>query len=144
MRGISLEDLAAQTRIPLRSLERLERGAFDSDPDGFARSFVRTVAEALGLDPDQAVMRLLSEPPGGDEPRSGGGGSLRLALLAVAGLVAVTAVGLATVRLLRASGAPEASPEREVVYRRDAVRVLAGEEADAPRAVDSPRGAAPD
>ena len=62
LRGISVEDLARLTRIPLRSLERLEAGAFDSTPDGFVRGFVRTVAAALGLDPDDAVNRLLREP----------------------------------------------------------------------------------
>ena len=62
LRGISLDDLSALTRIPRRSLERLEAGAFDRTPDGFARGFVRSVAEALGLDPNEAVMRLLPRP----------------------------------------------------------------------------------
>jgi len=57
-----MDELANRTRIPRRSLERLEAGAFDSTPDGFVRGFVRTVADALGLDPDDAVNRLLREP----------------------------------------------------------------------------------
>ena len=144
MRGISLEDLAALTRIPLRSLERLERGAFDSNPDGFARGFVRTVAEALGLDPDETVMRLLSEPPGGDEERRDSGVSLQLVLLAAAGLAVVSVLGLAVVWLLRDPGETETPAPAEVMYRRDAVRALAGEESAAPQAVDSTHGAAPD
>src|SRR5262249_1813240 len=63
LRRISLEELAERTRIPRRNLERLESGAFDSAVDGFTRGFVRTVAEALGLDADEAVMRLVGEPP---------------------------------------------------------------------------------
>ncbi|HPG28255.1 MAG TPA: helix-turn-helix domain-containing protein, partial [Myxococcota bacterium] len=52
LRGMSTEELAALTRIPLRSLERLESGHFDGETDGFVRGFVRTVATALGLDAD--------------------------------------------------------------------------------------------
>ena len=55
LRGVSLDDLAAQTCIPRRSLERLEDGAFDRQADGFVRGFVRTVAAALGLDAEEAV-----------------------------------------------------------------------------------------
>jgi transcriptional regulator with XRE-family HTH domain len=62
LRGLSLDEVAAATRIPRRSLERLEAGAFDSNPDGFTRGFVRAVAGALGLDPAEAQARLLSEP----------------------------------------------------------------------------------
>jgi transcriptional regulator with XRE-family HTH domain len=61
LRGITLEQLAQSTRIPLRSLARLEAGAFDVEPDGFARGFVRTVAIALGLAPDETVARMLPE-----------------------------------------------------------------------------------
>lgn len=61
LRGLSLEDVAGLTRIPRRSLERLESGAFDGNPDGFARGFVRAVAEAIGVDPEEAGARLLGE-----------------------------------------------------------------------------------
>ena len=67
LRGISLDELATLTRIPRRSLERLESGVFDRAPDGFVRGFVRTVADALGLDPENAVMRLLREPADEEE-----------------------------------------------------------------------------
>ena len=62
LRRISLEELSERTSIPRRNLERLESGAFDDAADGFARGFVRTVAEALGLDANEAVMRLVDEP----------------------------------------------------------------------------------
>ena len=58
LRDISLDQLAALTKLPRRSLERLESGAFDREPDGFARGFVRTVAIALGLDPDDAARKI--------------------------------------------------------------------------------------
>ena len=89
LRGIELDELATLTRIPRRSLERLEAGAFDHSPDGFSRGFVRTVAEAIGLDPDDAVARMLPEPdatrPG--RPRSGRVLGALAALVALAGVV---------------------------------------------------------
>ena len=39
-----------------------EAGAFDGDPDGFVRGFVRTVADGLGLDADATLLRMLREP----------------------------------------------------------------------------------
>ena len=73
LRGITIEELAASTRIPLRSLERLEAGYFDGMTDGFVRGFVRTVSGALGLDADQTVARMLEEPAGRRWERDGVG-----------------------------------------------------------------------
>ena len=127
LRGISLDDLALLTRIPRRSLERLEAGAFDRQPDGFARGFVRTVAGALGLDPDEAVLRLMNEPPDDDPTR----GVARA--WARRGIVIGLALGLAiavVVALAWSWRSPIAVPleepaASEIVYRRDAVRGLA-------------------
>jgi hypothetical protein len=134
LRGVSLEELAALTKIPLRSLERLEDGAFDHQADGFTRGFVRTVAEALGLDAEEAVMRLLGEPTSGFEGlalrrRSQrrwafGGALLIAAAAAIFGLWSLWGGDLSDF-------ADEASPE--VVYRRDVVRELA----EAQRAFDA-------
>jgi hypothetical protein len=123
LRGISLDELAARTKIPRRNLERLESGVFDSQADGFVRGFVRTVAEALGLDPREAVMRLVGEPPGGDEDWRHRHVWTLAGLAAVAGLLLVLlGLGLrfATRWVVEPSGG-----EPEVVYRRDAVRSLA-------------------
>ncbi len=129
LRKISLDELSTLTRIPRRSLERLESGAFDSNPDGFARGFVRTVAEALGLDPDEAVMRLMREP---DEEDAGDPGVaafdtkawLGRAVL-LAGLILATVLGW---RLVGAWLEPaEAPAEDDLVWRRDPVRNLVEE-----------------
>jgi transcriptional regulator with XRE-family HTH domain len=131
LRGISVEELATLTRIPRRSLERLESGVFDRAPDGFVRGFVRTVAAALGLDPDETVMRLLCEPAveSADERRgvaAWASPTVRWAMLAVAGILAATALGwLAT--SLRAR--PSVRPDAEVVLRTDPIRELAREAA---------------
>jgi transcriptional regulator with XRE-family HTH domain len=127
LRRISLDELADRTRIPRRNLERLEAGAFDVAPDGFSRGFVRSVAEALGLDPDEAVMHLMREPPAEDADVE----SLRRTrTILVRAAVAATAV-IALVLLLRlvltllAPVATGELGEPETVYRGDAVRSLA-------------------
>jgi len=124
LREITLDELARLTCIPLRSLERLESGAFDGSPDGFARGFVRTVAVALGLDPDDAVSRMLPEARPIPRPRTSPLPEPRpwlgvaLTLLGVAALGIVLAEGR--------SGPPDATElQAQRVYRRDAVRELA-------------------
>ncbi len=128
LRHITLDELEATTRIPRRSLERLEAGAFDRDRDAFARSFVRTVATALGLDANEAVTRMLAEVAPDADLR--GARRLRtgrvLALgAALAALGAVFALWRAGVSLPRFSLGR--AQERAIVYRRNAVHELADE-----------------
>lgn len=140
LRGISSEELSELTRIPLRSIERLESGSFDCDPDGFVRGFVRTVAEAVGLDPDDTVARMLSEPEvsgrSHGRPRLAAG---RVALVGVA--VAVVAATIGVVRIVATSsrgGAAAPDVRSEQVTRRDPVRALA--EAHAASSSEAPGG----
>jgi transcriptional regulator with XRE-family HTH domain len=139
LRGISLAELSERTKIPQRSLERLESGVFDSAPDGFARGFVRTVAAALGLDADEAVMRLLEEPPEEDAgvSRSGTALSWAVALLALAALVAVALFALWSLGSAFVSGRDDAGVTLQ--YRQDAVRDLV----DAPAPFHGDAGSAP-
>src|SRR2546427_4063976 len=54
--GISLDQIAIETRISTRFLAAIENEEFHLLPGGiFNRGFVRTYAERIGLDPDQAV-----------------------------------------------------------------------------------------
>jgi cytoskeletal protein RodZ len=105
-------------------LERLEGGEFDGQPDGFARGFVRAVATALGLDPDDAVSRMLTEV---DMPAE----SQRNLMLGRAALVlgAVLALALGAALWAALVGGDEAPrpPDEALVLRRDAVRTLAAE-----------------
>ncbi|MEN8158927.1 MAG: helix-turn-helix transcriptional regulator [Myxococcota bacterium] len=124
LRGIRLEELAAMTRLPVRSLERLEAGAFDGQQDGFVRGFVRTVAVAIGLDPEDAVARLLAEPELSrrrrlPDPR-------RVAVAAI-GLAAACAAVLAVLELTRARAPAPPAPREAPLGRRDAIRALAVE-----------------
>jgi hypothetical protein len=126
LRGISLEELEVLTRIPRRSLERLESGAFDAEPDGFVRGFVRTVSVAIGLDPDDTVTRMLTEP----DPRRGKTAIPYLSTAAAFLLfVLLIAIGAGILWTLGGSGPgqrAEVSAVRETrLVRRDAVRELA-------------------
>ena len=131
LRGISLDDLSARTKIPRRNLERLESGAFDAQTDGFVRGFVRTVADALGLDSNEAVMRMVGEPAIGDEELLWRR-RMRIGLVAaLLGGVLLIGLGLglriATRWVVEPAGGP---PDH--VFRRDAVRSLAEHERGQP------------
>lgn len=147
LRGIGLDELETLTRIPRRSLERLESGQFDASPDGFVRGFVRTVAAALGLDPDETVTRMLREPVAGGPARPRGPGRWlgALALAALAGGVAL-AVSWWGADAPQAADATAAVASEPVRLRRDPVRALAeaqGLAADAvPPVASAPRAAA--
>jgi cytoskeleton protein RodZ len=55
-KGISLDQIALETRISTRFLSAIENEEFQLLPGGiFNRGFVRTFAEKIGLDPEQAV-----------------------------------------------------------------------------------------
>lgn len=144
LRDVSLDELAAMTRIPLRSLERLERGEFDGESDGFVRGFVRTVALALGLDVDDTVARMLQEPAVGVWERRASGRRLKQAI-AIGALAAIVLVSLLVLqagwRML--VGASADDPARAVVVWRDPVRSLAeavGAEVDPAGEIDPSRG----
>lgn len=126
LRGISTEELASITRIPLRSLERLESGQFDGEIDGFVRGFVRTVASALGLDADDAISRMLLEPDPGNWERHSPSRSFKQGLV---GLVLLLLL-VVTFFVLRAGwnvllGAASTPGSSEVVIWQDPVRALA-------------------
>jgi cytoskeleton protein RodZ len=54
--GLTLDQIAAETRIGTRFLEAIENEQFDRLPGGiFSRGFIRSYAERLKLDPEQAV-----------------------------------------------------------------------------------------
>ena len=126
LRGMSTEELAAITRIPLRSLERLESGQFDGETDGFVRGFVRTVANALGLDADDAISRILLEPTASSWEQRSAGRSARQGLFGLILLLFLVA-GFLVLRtgwyMLR--GETSALSSREVVVWHDPVRALA-------------------
>lgn len=122
LRGLSIEEVAQLTKIPRRSLERLEAGAFDRNPDGFTRGFVRTVAGAIGLDPQATVDRMLTEVK---PERLSAAQNLLPALLALALLVVLAVAAVVVARWVGGPAAPVARPTEPELRRRDFVRELA-------------------
>jgi hypothetical protein len=128
LREMSLEEVESLTRIPQRSLARLEAGAFDRQQDAFARGFVRTVALAIGLDPGDTLVRMC---PGESELHHGRAAApLRLAALGLAGVVLIgsmAAIGLSLAGRIELSGVRSliARPAAQPVARRDYVREFA-------------------
>ena len=58
-RGLTVQELAAITKIPRRHLDALERGQFDELPGGmYRRAELRTYAETVGLDKALVLERL--------------------------------------------------------------------------------------
>lgn len=56
LRGMSIEEIARATRIPLASVERLEADRFDDLPgEVFVRGFLRGYARAISVDPDEIL-----------------------------------------------------------------------------------------
>jgi hypothetical protein len=132
LRGLSLADLESATRVPKRSLERLESGAYDGIPDGFARGFVRTVAGAIGLDPEETVSRMLVEPEWVGEGKTSTWGTLAWVgggVVIVAGLLLVMVGGIRASQ----SAAPDQPDGAGTLRRFDAVRALATELGIEPR-----------
>jgi len=156
LRGISVRELAELTKIPTRSIERMESGAFDGDPDGFVRGFVRAIAVALGLDPEETIMRMLGEPADlAGNPRSPAFRLDRRLLVSAALLAAMLGFGLAIWGWRsRAPSAAVGEETPKIIYRYDAVRALADEQArteeaprrdaDGPESVGSPGDQHPD
>jgi cytoskeleton protein RodZ len=61
MRGISLEDITAATKIGKRLLRALEEEQFDLLPGGiFNKGYVRAYAKYIGIDEEQAVAEYLA------------------------------------------------------------------------------------
>jgi transcriptional regulator with XRE-family HTH domain len=70
-RGVSLEMIAAQTKVSASLFAELERDNVTRWPDGiFRRAFIRGYADAIGLDPDRLVsefVRIYPEEPNGSK-----------------------------------------------------------------------------
>jgi cytoskeletal protein RodZ len=99
LRGRSREEVARATRLAPSVVEVLESGdAQRFPPRAYAVGYVRAYAAALGLDPDEAVLRYEEAAgPGGASwrPRRRGRGFRQLGLALAVILVGAAAVWLA-------------------------------------------------
>ena len=74
LRGVTLEEVAAATRISPRFLEALENEQWDRLPGGaFNRGFIRSVARYLGLDEENMVAEYALETRGSNEGATSAG-----------------------------------------------------------------------
>lgn len=63
-RGISLRQIANQTKIAVSVLEALERNDISRLPGGiFGRAFVRSYAVEVGLDPEETIQAFIAQFP---------------------------------------------------------------------------------
>jgi cytoskeletal protein RodZ len=130
-RGITLRQIADHTKISIASLEALERSDASRLPGGiFARSFVRSYADEVGLDPDATVEAFLDRfsddarfavisgtAPVESEPQAPRLASTVLKLL-VLGLVAIGIILYFTV----IKNAPDQAPDQRPDSARRATR----------------------
>ena len=69
--GMTVEQLAAETRIPQRHIEAIEQGDFDRLPSRtYAIGFSRTYAKSVGLDDKEVAAQLRSELGEADQTRT--------------------------------------------------------------------------
>src|SRR5882672_5478621 len=63
-RGVSLRQIANNTRISVMSLEALERSDLSRLPGGiFTRAFIRAYAQEVGLDSERMIQDFIAELP---------------------------------------------------------------------------------
>lgn len=63
LRGLSLDDIAKQTKIPPTLIGALEQGQAERFPERvFVLNYIRSYASAVGLSPDDAVNRFHEIP----------------------------------------------------------------------------------
>jgi transcriptional regulator with XRE-family HTH domain len=61
-KGLSLDDVAAMTRVPTRHLEHIDKGAWDTLPAiTYSIGFARAYAKAVGLDPSDIGAQLRAQ-----------------------------------------------------------------------------------
>jgi transcriptional regulator with XRE-family HTH domain len=93
-RGLTIEAITQQTRIPRQHLDALEHGVLDLLPDFYERAEVRAFAKAVGMDEQLAIERFNAvtapQPPAAAEPEAQLTGRLSMA----SALLAVIAVAL--------------------------------------------------
>lgn len=100
-RGLTVQDIAAVTRIPRRHLDALEQGRLDDVPTGmYRRAEVRAFAEAVGLDRNVAIAQL-ERALGADAPSA----IVPPAALPLTSFARAIYAGLVMVAVLLAGGA---------------------------------------
>jgi len=73
-KGISLQQMAAKTRIDLKFLEAIDNGNFSFLPDLYVKAFIKQYAKAIDLDEQETIKKyedvLAGKTIEDDEPKS--------------------------------------------------------------------------
>ena len=144
-RGLTIQALAAQTKIPARHLDALERGAPVKLPVFYQRAEVRAVARAVGLDEQEAVARLEAllgpaEPAPAPVPQRSQPVRIRSEYVLLAGVVVMVAWMLGWGPFARAAASEAAVASTVPAAAAPAAAPAAVEPAIAPIAVVTPKG----
>lgn len=162
MRGISLEEIAASTKIQIRYLQALENNQFDQLPGTvFIKGFVRSYAKTIGCNADDLIS-VYDESIGSPQQDAGQierdladrqdsqDRSARINLLGVVALVAVLAVGGWYLIAPQSSSLPKLEdsmegevPASEVVMGNPSAPAMAGSEQKPVASLAEPAGDAP-
>jgi cytoskeletal protein RodZ len=116
LRGLTLERIARETKIPQRHLEAFERDNLTAVPSGFyQRAELRTYAQAVGLDQRLALAELESalapvETREPEETRENRGGQASISPLPY---IAAAVAGIAVIAALFARASVEPAPQLE-------------------------------
>src|SRR5512141_889323 len=95
LRGLTREAVLRATRLAPAVVEALEAGdPARLPPRAYVVGYLRSYAGAVGLDPDEVVLRY-EEAAAGEEASSPGARRMRLVPMAAAALLALAVVGLA-------------------------------------------------
>ena len=148
MRGISLEEIAASTKIQLRFLQALETNQFDALPgEVFVKGFIKSYGKTIGCNVEDLISAY-DESVGShrqnadqieqdleDQRRHSRSSSVRINLLGVAALVAVLAVGVWYLNAPQSPSLPESEdsmlgevPASEIVMENRSAPAMAGPE----------------
>ena len=125
LRGISVEFVAARLKLNPERLAAIESDAEPLEPDGHGRSIARSLALAIGADPQAAAAFFQCDATGGRARTSARRVFTGAALgTALGGLAAVVSVGIYAVWASRAESPIGPARAEQVVYRPDYVGQL--------------------
>ncbi|MCX7798334.1 MAG: helix-turn-helix domain-containing protein [Melioribacter sp.] len=54
-KGITLQQISAQTKIDIKFLQQIEEGYFEFLPEIYVRAFIKEYAQSINLDPDEVI-----------------------------------------------------------------------------------------
>lgn len=124
-RGLSLEDVAEKTRVRRAFLQAIEDMRLDALPSRpFTIGYIRSYAQALGMDPEAAVDRFRAEEPVLDEPLRAPVGVIeerdpRAAAFVAAAVIMIAAIILWNIaqRAMTASAPPPPQASEELAWK---------------------------